>query len=83
MFKIKLTAKAKKELRTISNFHKQAITSALEEIKEYPNMGKPLRKELYGKFSYRVGVDRIIYRINKRDKTILVITAGHRFIVYN
>lgn len=83
MFKIKLTSKAKKELRKISKFHKQAIASTLEEIKVYPSLGKPLRRELYGKFSYRVGIYRIIYKINKLDKTILVITAGHRSIVYN
>lgn len=83
MFKIKLTAKAKKELRRISKSHKQAIASALEEIKVDPHLGKPLRRELYGKFSYRVGIYRIIYKINKQDMTIHVLTASHRSVVYN
>ena len=83
MFKIKLTAKAKKELKDISKLYKNAIAEAIGEIKQDPFSGKPLSRELIRKFSYRVGDFRIIYKINKRDKIVIILTAGHRSIIYH
>lgn len=83
MFRIKLTARAKKELKVISKLYKDAVSEAIEEIKEDPFSGKPLTKELIRKFSYRVGSFRIIYKINKRDKVIHILTAGHRSVIYD
>jgi mRNA interferase RelE/StbE len=82
MYRIKLTARAKKELNTIKIKHQEAIGVAIEELKEDPYAGKPLTRELRGKFSYRVGVFRLIYTVNEKDKIIQVITAGHRAVVY-
>lgn len=62
--------------------HQLAVVEALEEISEDPYVGKPLTRELTGRFSYRVGVNRIIYRINEPDKSVQVVTAGHRSNVY-
>lgn len=83
MYTIKLTARAKKELKNISKRHKEAMGLIFEELKEDATVGKPLTRELTGRFSLRVGIYRIIYMVNKRDKTIYVITAGHRSAVYN
>lgn len=83
MFKIKLTARAKRELRNIANLHKQAIGVIFEELKEDPHVGKPLKRDLAGRFSVRVGVYRIIYMVNEADKIIYILTAGHRSVVYN
>ncbi len=82
MYKIKLAARAKKELKYISTLHKQALTSVFEELKDGPFLGKPLARELTGRFSYRVSNYRVIYKINKKEKIIQVITAGHRSKVY-
>ncbi len=82
MFKIKLTATARKELKQISKSHQLAMGEIFEEIKEYPHIGKPLSRELIQRFSYKVSVYRIIYTLNKKDKIITIITAGHRSIVY-
>lgn len=83
MFKIKLTARAKRELKSISKRHKEAMGLIFEELKEDAMIGKPLTRELTGRFSLRVGVYRIIYTVNKSDKFIHVFTAGHRSAVYN
>lgn len=83
MFKVRTTAKARRELKKISQLHKQAIAQAVEEIKEDPYVGKPLSKELIGRFSYKIDVYRIIYKVNKKDKTIIIITAGHRANIYS
>lgn len=84
MFKLRLTARAKKELKQITKvYQQQAIQNALQEIKENPFIGKPLVRELIGRFTYKVGVYRIIYTVNKKDKVIQVITAGHRATIYS
>lgn len=82
MYQIKLTGKAKKELKNIKKIYKAAIDSALEEIKENPLAGKPLIQELAGRFSYKIDSYRIIYKVNKEDKIICILTAGHRGTIY-
>lgn len=83
MFKIKLTAKAKKELKNLSKEDKLSIGEIIEGLKEGPLFGKPLDRDLTGRFSYRFGVYRIIYKVNLEDKVINVLSAGYRGIVYN
>ncbi len=83
MYTIKLTARSKRELKSISKRHQEAIGVVFEELKEDARIGKPLKRELTGRFSVRIGVYRIIYTVNETDKIIYVITAGHRSSVYN
>lgn len=82
MYRIKLTAQAKKELKNIKKIYQEAVAAVLEEIAQNPLVGKPLTRELTGRFSLRVGVYRIIYKVNDQDKTVQVIAAGHRGTVY-
>jgi mRNA interferase RelE/StbE len=82
MYKLRISSRAEKEIKKISHPHQNAIVLALAEIKEEPFLGKPLTRELTGRFSYRVGIYRIIYKVNKKDKTIDILTAGHRATVY-
>ena len=63
MYQIKLTGKAKKELKDIRKIYEGAINFALEEIKDNPFIGKKLTRDLTGKFSFKVGIYRIIYNI--------------------
>lgn len=79
-----ISAKANKKLKEIAKEHKQAVVYALQDIKDYPSLvGKSLGRDLKGRFSYRMGIYRIIYQIHEKDKTILVISAGHRGVIYN
>jgi len=82
MYRIKLTSRAKRELKNISKLHRQALSFVFEDLKDDPFFGKPLTRELTGRFSLKVGVYRIIYKINKKDETITVLTAGHRATIY-
>jgi len=82
MYKVRISTKAEKEIKKIAHPHQKAIILALTEIKEDPLLGKPLTRELTGRFTYRVGIYRIIYTVNKKDKLIDILTAGHRAIVY-
>jgi mRNA interferase RelE/StbE len=118
MYKLRISLRAENEIKKISHPHQKAIILALTDIKEDPFLGKPLTRELTGRFSYRVGVYRIIYKVNKlfcaksteypsegkfdsarsfisvarpqgirecsnkKDKTIDILTAGHRATIY-
>lgn len=82
MYRIKLTKQARKELKSIKKIFQEAIDATFQEIKENPFFGKPLLRELTGKFSYRVGAYRIIYKIHQQDKVITILTIGHRSRVY-
>jgi len=83
MYKIKLTARAKRELKNISKLHQEAISYILEELKDDPLLGKPLTRELTRRFSLKVGVYRVIYKINKKDEVVTILTAGHRAHIYD
>ncbi|OGM25896.1 hypothetical protein A2962_00425 [Candidatus Woesebacteria bacterium RIFCSPLOWO2_01_FULL_39_61] len=83
MYELRISAQARKRLKQISKRRQAAVLSAIREIKEDPFIGKPLTRELTGRFSYKLGVFRIIYKVNKKDKIIEIITVGHRVTVYN
>lgn len=83
MFKIRLTVKAKRELKNLSKLDKLRIGEIIEELKEHPLAGKPLSRELTKRFSCRVGVYRVIYKINDKDESVEILSAGHREIIYN
>ncbi len=82
MYKLRISSKAENEIKKISFPHQKAIILALAEIKEEPFLGKPLTRDLTRRLSFRVGVYRIVYKVNRRDKIIDILTAGHRAIVY-
>lgn len=83
MYKASISPRAKKHLKNITKeIHREAIALAIEDIKENPYIGKPLTHELTGKFSHRIGMYRIIYKIKEKDNLIEILTAGHRSNVY-
>ena len=82
MYKLILSARTRRELKEISKQHREAILLALEEVKNDPFEGKPLSRELVGRFSYRVGVYRVVYQVNKQNQTIYISTVAYRGKVY-
>lgn len=82
-FKIVIFRPALAELKKLKKLHRVAISEAIKEIQEDPFAGKPLTEELQGKYSWRVGVYRIIYKINKKNKIVYIDSAGHRSKIYN
>ena len=83
MYNLLISPKAGRRLKTLKIEHQRAVLEALTEISEDPFVGKPLTRELTGRFSYKIGIFRIIYKINESNKTVRIITAGHRSTVYN
>ena len=82
MYRILISPIATKRLKTIAKIYRKGIAESIESLKEDPMSGKPLVRELAGRYSYRVGFYRIIYKINKKDKIVYIIDAGHRSIIY-
>ena len=83
MYKIEIAPKAQSQLKKLRIQYKLSLSSIIEDLKEDPFIGKPLIRNFMGKYSYRVGVYRIIYRINVKQKLVEIISAGHRSVVYN
>ena len=61
---------------------KGKIRSALETIREDPHLGKPLKDELRGLWSYPVRRYRIVYRIHHGRIEIQIIDLGPRNLIY-
>lgn len=83
MYRLIISPQAEKELKKIRNVSHEAVKLALEEIREDPDLGKPLSRELTGRLVYKAGGYRIVYKINRQDKVVNVISAGHRAVAYN
>jgi mRNA-degrading endonuclease RelE of RelBE toxin-antitoxin system len=56
------------------------ITSAL--IQNPHRVGKPLRGDLRGIHSARRGTYRVLYRINEKDREVIVVRIDHRSDAY-
>ncbi len=83
MYRLVVSPKAQKELKKLKKTDEIPVKLALEEIKEDPLLGKPLDRDLTGKFSCRFGPFRIIYKVNQKDKVVNILSVGHRETVYN
>lgn len=82
MYELRIYKQADRGIKRLPRKYQKAIIEAFDEIREDPFFGKPLVRGLAGKLSYKVGVYRIIYKVNKVDKIISVLTVGHRGRVY-
>lgn len=83
MYKIIISPRAEIQLKKIKQNYQDILSEVIDELKDDPFVGKALGKELNGKFSYKIGVYRIIYRVNIQNKNVQIISAGHRSLIYN
>jgi len=58
------------------------VASALDDLERNPFQGKPLKGELKGRCSYRIGSYRIIYLVRRSQLLVIVIDIGHRRGIY-
>jgi mRNA interferase RelE/StbE len=75
----------KEFLRSLEKLEKQTnqrVIRSIEDLALNPFLGKPLRGELQGLYSLRVGGYRIIYSINTRKLELILHAAKHRSKVY-
>lgn len=85
LFKIVLLLEARKafdKLYLSDRNHFDRVRTAIHQLAADPYIGKPLSRELKGKYSLRVGVYRIIYNVEQHEVTIYIVDIGHRREVY-
>ena len=82
MYRIIVAQTAKKGLKTIAKIYRKGSMEAIDSLGDDPYSGKPLTRELTGRYTYKVGIYRIIYKINEKDRIVYIINAGHRAKIY-
>lgn len=85
MYKISLHKKAVKYYQSLDNNIAKRINKAIDEISKNPLEGaniKRLKGRYEGKYRYRVGNLRIVYRVIEDAKSILIEAIGPRGDVY-
>lgn len=83
MYELILSKRASRQLHRISWRYQDIIVTAFDDLRENPLEAKTLGRDLTKRLSYRVGVYRIVYKVSIQDKTITVLSIGHRATVYN
>ena len=83
-WKILYLESAVKDIQALDGSVKKIIRKAIEEkLGTDPlKFGLPLRRTLKKFFKLRIGDYRIIYQIEQKEVTVLVIKIGHRSEVY-
>ena len=86
VWQVEITETAQKQLSKMDRQVQSEILRYLREricTAENPRRyGAPLRKELSGRWKYRVGSYRLICEIQDEKILVLVLMAGHRSKVY-
>lgn len=77
-----IAPRAKKQIDKFLSRIKQKIATVLEELSANPFLGKALKADLKGLYSYRVGSYRVIYSLLRHKLIIQVIKVMHRKDVY-
>ncbi len=79
---------ARPAARAIANELPEAVAAAVVEfitgdlLREPRRVGKPLRRELAGRWSARRGSYRVLYAIDEQASMVTVLTAERRHDVY-
>jgi mRNA interferase RelE/StbE len=78
--RLRVSDEVAKLIRGLHPELKRRVRSALAEIADDPELGKPLREELAGLRSFRIGRFRIIYRVSRT--AIEIVAVGPRRTIY-
>ncbi|HPD60720.1 MAG TPA: type II toxin-antitoxin system RelE/ParE family toxin [Thermodesulfobacteriota bacterium] len=77
-----------KAIEDLKDVDKKSAKGLIERVKNYLpedplSLGKPLKGIFKGLYRYRFGDYRVIYSIDKKENTILILRVGKRKDVYN
>ena len=74
---------ARRQLRRLPERYAAAVVELLPAIAANPKrLGKPLRFELEGRWAARRGPYRVIYTLEEKTRTVIVLAVAHRADVY-
>ncbi len=74
--------KAVKDISRLPKNIQIRCKKAIALLEDEPKFGKQLKSEMGDQYSLRVWPYRILYLINSRTKTVIVVRVGHRKEVY-
>jgi mRNA interferase RelE/StbE len=83
-YQVKWHEKAVEDLRDVD---KKSAKGLIERVKEYLpqdpiSLGKSLHGEFKGLYRYRYGGYRVLYTIDRKENTILILRVGKRKEIY-
>ncbi|MEO6233122.1 MAG: type II toxin-antitoxin system RelE/ParE family toxin [Ferruginibacter sp.] len=82
MYKLIIEKSAKKYIAKQSAPTIRRLIKAIDDIAADPTIGKPLTNHS-AQYKYRVGGYRILYDINKKEVTVVIVKVGPRGDIYN
>lgn len=82
MYKVLVSREAERKAEKIDRRYKKAINEAVTKLSTNPFLGKSLTGEFKGQYSLRVGIYRILYTFDSKNKLIYLITIDHRKDIY-
>ncbi len=77
---VRLTRRFLKSFERLDQKLQSRVKEAVGELRENPQKGKPLKGELSGEWSLRIGDYRVLYTIEKN--IVWIETVRHRKEVY-
>lgn len=81
-YRILYTQEAARVIARLDAAVKERVGKAIVRLAEHPESGEPLTGLLSGRWSYRVGDWRVLYKVRKSEVVVLILTVGHRSDVY-
>lgn len=82
MYRVEIRRQAVKELSRIDRRDRRRIQQAIDGLAENPRPAESKKLRSRDGWRLRVGVYRILYRIEKERLLVLVVKIGHRRDVY-
>jgi mRNA interferase RelE/StbE len=82
MYKIIVLRDAQKDAKKLPQKDQKRIASAIDSLARDPFRGKKLRDDFKGTRAIRVWPYRIVYMIEKKIVTVIILRIGHRKDVY-
>ena len=83
MYEIIVEPPAERFIKSLKKDEQKKLLDKIEALSENPRLGKELVGRLSGLRSLRVGVYRVIYRIEETKLIVLVLRAGYRKNIYS
>lgn len=82
MYEIEFSSKARIFFNKLDFKIKKRVTKKIDSLIKNPKLGKPLKANLSGIWSLRVGKIRILYRLFQNKLIILILDIGYRKNIY-
>jgi mRNA interferase RelE/StbE len=82
-WRIRVMPTARRQLRRLPERYAAAVVKLLPAIAANPKrLGKPLRFELEGRWAARRGPYRVIYMLDEKTHSVIVLAVAHRADAY-